>query len=504
MPLISLKSSERRKQLEMQSIFNELDSRPQKVSSKLLDVSLATRQKHHFASDPKSFLSKYEKIFHKKPTLCIESSHSYDAGNPYYCSNVCFVQKEKYSSASHPYLEPKNNTYTLCPYCDPFNKANGTGSKKKTKKRDGKEVAIEDNEPQFFDTLHSEYEHHMSQVHGIKKSEIMAQPFVGFSMTQITKSQKPDVYRLNCICPYSKGDANEPCLAEFSFRHDEKNGNPYKAYFRHVNKCHFSKVSSSSDFSYQPYVQSSTGEVFPNLCYPLDEKKWGQSLQFLRTQCHDQTINPLMVCQDQQLLHKCAGYVSRIDEVKQLPTHSFAPNLVVSLVNKSAYSSDFLNRSVDELLKDLPSISEFSPCSSSSSEMTWSTNTSIIEQVIPDVDCMQHQTILSGPVSPISSPSSKKRKLESCSEVAQKKAHHNPSPQQENKEPADQTYIGLSNESDSDSIDSEEPPAPAPVYCGFEPDKFSLSDFDEILGDGTIILDEQTVYERWIESLPQN
>lgn len=438
----------------MQSIIKDIDSLNQRVLPKLLDVSLAVRQKNPYCSNPQVFIKHYIGKLGRNPKFPFEESHNYDPKDPYYCSNVCFIQKEKFSSAGHAYPDPKNNTYTLCPYCDPFIGSDEVG-KKKLKKRDGQKVIIEDNEPKFFDTLHSEYEHHMSQVHGIKKTKIMAQPFVGYSMTQITKSKKPGVYKLSCICPYAKGE--KPCLAEFNFRHDEKSGNPYKAYFRHVNKCHFSKASCGDNFTYQRYIQANDGEVHPNIFIPLDVTKWYSSLQFLQTQCGDENICPILnEVQSGEFMEISQSSDSSIDK------H-------ISLQNPDPLA--FLDEPIDGLLFDLPAVPTLPSISDEqfmNQDLSW-LNCDFKDTNIPD-QYSSPQITVSKPLSPVSSPSPKKRKLESVEETPSKR-HIS---QDVSKESSEQPNLVFSDNSESDSDKTTSPPP----YSAFELKNIGLSDFD--------------------------
>lgn len=293
-------------------LFRDLESRKQTILSRHLDVDKTARIHHSYLSH-EAFESKYATFYGSLPNERVHESSSYDPTNLYYSSNVCFMKKERYSSPGHLYSEPKNNTYTLCPICDPF-KNSHLPPIMKEKVRDGKKILIDQNEPQFYDTLHSEYDHHMAQVHGVMKTDVTAQPFVGFSMSQLTKTQKSGVYKLTSICPYNKRGTDDPCLAEFGFNFQGKGANPYKAYFRHVHKHHFLNSKKDDDAKYQPVVCSTDGKAHHNVFIPLSEERFQRSLKHLQQSCSDSSLNPIKMCQNRNLLEKVASFVSTLEE----------------------------------------------------------------------------------------------------------------------------------------------------------------------------------------------
>lgn len=313
----------------MSPIFRDFDSKGQTIPSKNLDLDKTARTIHRYCSHPVDFISEYQMFYGDFPEDIIQESPSYDPTNLYYSSNVCFVNKEKYSSPDHLYSEPKNNTYTLCPICDPFKPSEGPIMKKKI--RDGKVIYIDQNKPQFYDTLHSEYDHHMAQVHGVLKTGVTLQPFVGYSMSQLTKTQKQGCYKLTSICPYNKRGTDEPCLAEFGFHYEGKSSNPYKSYFRHVHKHHFLNSKKDDDVKYQRVVQSKNGKSLYNVFIPLCEERFKQSLQHLQKSCSDSRVNPIKICEDRKLLDKVASYVSKDNQFDNTFINNLMNNLDIVL-----------------------------------------------------------------------------------------------------------------------------------------------------------------------------
>lgn len=193
------------------------------------------------------------------------------------------------------------NTYFLCSVCDPFAKSH-LGISLTQKIRDGNPVMIDQNGPRFYDTLHSEYEHHLAQVHGLMGNGFPLNPFIGFSISQ---SRSRPSFELGCICPYNKYDNRKvPCLAKINFNLFDKNRNPFKAYFRHVHQFHYQSSRKVIDHVYMPEITDDKGNHLQNPFIPLSLEKFKESLGHLKNLCGGLPLNPISVTNDVESLRK--------------------------------------------------------------------------------------------------------------------------------------------------------------------------------------------------------
>lgn len=295
-----------------ENIFTKFDQEEEKIPAKLLYQNYATAVPHPFCT-VESFKIEYEKLFGRPPKEKLFSRLDYDPNHKYFASGVSYTKVEKYASKTTAFSRPKNDTYTLCPYCDPFQKAKATLHL-------GNELKDSD-EPKFYNTLKTEYIHHLANVHGIKEDgTVMAQPFIGFSKSKVTATQNAGEYRLNCICPYSnKHNGNEPCLAEFRFEHKKSDGNPFKAYFRHAALYHIHESSKQIPFRYERVVFDSNGKPHDNIFIPLSLPKYDESLKTLQNVCGAK-VEPINLCKDEKFCQKVENYVDKSSMIQQTAT----------------------------------------------------------------------------------------------------------------------------------------------------------------------------------------
>lgn len=298
----------------MYKIFNKLETQRMLIPENFLSVeSMRLENEYH---DLEAFQNKYLSIYpqndlHVQDLKIFEKTQ--EVGRDFQ-TEICFQKEEKFASPNHPYKGTKVNTYFMCPICDPFGKSH-LGRERKTKSRDGQKVVIDANEPQFYDTLHSQYEHHLAQIHGVYKVGCAATPFVGFSLTQQTQTQTKAQYNLSCICPYNKLGENSPCLAEVKFSLGGGNENPFKGYFRHVHEHHCNHSLKTPEAIYTKQVLDEQGAAFTNFFVPLSMDKFKESLNLLQHLCGSEILEPIVLSTDQYALTKAASYVSPALEI---------------------------------------------------------------------------------------------------------------------------------------------------------------------------------------------
>lgn len=290
----------------MFKVLDQLKTRDGKIPYEFLDVSYQNSTFHDYTLE--SFKEKYMSIYGEDGIVKnLQRYETMPNSRIIHENQICYKVVESFSSPKTKLGKPKVNTYILCPLCDPFKNSHLKPSFT-SKIRDGQRVAVDQNQPQFYDTLHSQYEHHLSQVHGVMRFGAAANPFVGLSLTQGKVNAETPVYELNCICPYSLPSAY-PCLAEHRLKVLDRNGNPFKAYFRHVHLQHYNLSSKNPDFVYKPEISDVNGNVYLNIFIPLSVQKFQSSLRHLKDCCAFTDRAPIL-CKDQDLLSLVASYVS--------------------------------------------------------------------------------------------------------------------------------------------------------------------------------------------------
>jgi hypothetical protein len=216
--------------------------------------------------NPESFVRDFQARFPNSDFLRkykIEVNPRYAPKNQYHSSNVCYSLVEINKSSTKKYDRPKKNTYILCPLCDPWR---GKVSK------DGEDI------PKFYDTLHSEYDHHLNQVHGVHRSgKKVCCSFVGFSRSKLPQLESSD-YKLCCVCPYISSETSEPCLHSFRLNLGDKDGIPFKAYLRHVENNHYStryrNQKAKNAYKYESQVAVGQGNWIKNYFIPFNSEDY--------------------------------------------------------------------------------------------------------------------------------------------------------------------------------------------------------------------------------------
>lgn len=280
-----------KKQTRPYGIFEEFRENNTVLPYKLTDVELTSRCFHPY-QDHVQFLNGFLQHFGKHFNMEMKTKQSCCAsGDDLYNSSRVYYETDEICSSSANSLKPKRNKHYLCPLCDPFAKVTEHHNEITAK---GQEHVLKKYGPSFYDTLHSGYFHHMAFSHGVFKKGVAKQPFVGLSMTPTTERAPSGVYKLCAICSYNKKGTNEPCLAACEFLYNKEN--PYKNYFRHVDKCHFREKPDSKKFPiYEPEITDVNGERKPNVFYPISIPKYVESLKDLRERCCDPSILPFVI-----------------------------------------------------------------------------------------------------------------------------------------------------------------------------------------------------------------
>lgn len=289
----------------MYKIFEKFEKKGKTIPSHCLEVS--NFQKVHGYNNLELFKEKFIKIYGAKDPIINElkqyENHNASSHGKLIPEEICFQRKEKNSTSPSHF---KMNTYFLCPICDPFEYSH-LGPSYKLKYRDGEKVKIDQNQPQFYDTLHAQYEHHLAQVHGVLKEAYVENPFIGFSLT----GEKSPVLGLNCICPYNVRGQEAACLAQFKFNIGGKDPNPFKAYLRHVHSCHHNCSNPNGEIYHTQVADTTKDEILYNYFKPLSIEGFMKSLGRLRRAVNgDKDFNPFLLSNDQSELKRIAAYVS--------------------------------------------------------------------------------------------------------------------------------------------------------------------------------------------------
>lgn len=222
-------------------------------STALKDLTIDSFTKEYQARFPNSILFREFDVKFQQPK-------NYSTTNLYYSSKISYVLEESFTCAGKPYNKPKKNTYTLCPICDPFGPR---ASKQHFEKREGKQIEFNSNEPRFYDTLHSRFDHHMNHVHGVFKdsTKISSPSFV------LTKDETNN-YQLNSFCPFAKRDKMYACCWMNKINLNSSD-NPLKSYMRHYTTFHKKNGSKLTEGEF--YV-SRSGKVL----YPINYSEFSQ------------------------------------------------------------------------------------------------------------------------------------------------------------------------------------------------------------------------------------
>lgn len=371
---------------------NEPDIR---ISQSMLDVRSYSDKPHPYCTpdDYEVAFNKYFQYCHQPHILnrdlsiiqlIIEKFYNNEAGHKYFASKVFYSQTEHFisSRSKKKYPKPKQNTYYLCPYCDPFENANRIKGNFDDvyDKRSGNFHEVDENLPKFYDTLASGYTHHMAQVHGVTKYQFLEQPFIGISHSKITRFQEKDDLTLSCICPYNKYGTNEPCLAEVAFQALSKDENPYKAYFRHASSHHIKKTSPDTSSTnkkatmpvkvcYKPFIENpdiSGGGGVENIFIPLNKESYERALDVFNRHCDPKYKDVIKVKFDKEALEKCGIMIDFSDDEKEEEDddeddviHSFSNKSAVNSLNLLDNKSILINNFSDYTERNEPTINNF-------------------------------------------------------------------------------------------------------------------------------------------------
>ncbi|KAH3667925.1 hypothetical protein WICMUC_005138 [Wickerhamomyces mucosus] len=254
-----------------------------------------------FASSPYIFLE-YWKVFFPDtplPGRILENPTYMENDNLYNSSNVCYFVQEKYKGII------KTNKETLCPLCDVF--SNGKI-------------------PRFYNSLGSGYPNHMKTCHGIKRNDSsVVNPFVGISRSSIAVTDKED-FKLTCICPYTDPEG-VPCLSEFKLNLGSNDGNPFKAYIRHVEKFHNSErkernysikgnylAQKAKEHRYSSKLKLQTNNGDLNYFIPLNLVDCFNSYLFLKDSCKDKALNlPFVTLENEYIRNLIDMMIATLD-----------------------------------------------------------------------------------------------------------------------------------------------------------------------------------------------
>ncbi|CCH40702.1 hypothetical protein BN7_236 [Wickerhamomyces ciferrii] len=229
------------------------------------------------------FITAYEAGFKNILPSIVKSqlklSEKSDLHSFYNSKRIIFQLKQTASKVgAKPYKYPKYNTYCFCPFC-PFEPPTMTYKPHMIEvvNDDGTLCQLDSNKFfGFYDTGSSGLCHHLADCHGILKSSIMPQPFVGFSRS-LRKFN--NMYDLAIICPHQhwENDRWVGCNEIFEFDQKkafDKDDHTFKAYFRHFHSKHDTKpnhaVPSVNQSVSKPNSKSQKHIVTPdNLFIPI-------------------------------------------------------------------------------------------------------------------------------------------------------------------------------------------------------------------------------------------
>lgn len=229
----------------------------------------ASRYKAKF---PSSIL--FSKIYETK----FEPNSHFNPINVYHSSNICYKKEEESTCSGKRYTNisgKKTNTYILCPICQPFEEKSGLF---RDEKREGSIVRFDIGEPKFYDTLHSQFDHHMNHCHGIfRDGSVAPQPLIGFF-----ESNKD--FNLHAICPLlQKHRKSEPCMQIFKINGNKTSESPFKSYFRHYTKYHWGNSTFLKESKEIYQAEKRNGQK--NIIIPLNPVTFQNEMEKLKKSC---------------------------------------------------------------------------------------------------------------------------------------------------------------------------------------------------------------------------